>query len=137
MEISDLMKFKQLYYQWNWNILKIGHLKDGKATNLLVRALKSEKDPIVINSIIEAFGRIKNPKATMPIIEFLKKELENDDPDKTRLFVIIESLMKIGDKRALTHLGLLHKSCEADIKTITEEALECIDPMWKENLKNQ
>ena len=116
---------------------KIGHLKDGKATNLLVRALKSEKDPIVINSIIEAFGRIKNPKATMPIIEFLKKELETDDPDKTRLFVIIESLMKIGDKRALTDLGLLYESCEADIKSITEEALECIDPKWKENLKNQ
>jgi HEAT repeat protein len=116
---------------------EIGHLGEAKATNLLFRALKSEKDAVVTNSIIEAMGRIKDPKATMPIIDFLKAELEKDDPDKNRLFVIVESLMKIGDKRALTHLGLLYNSCEADIKNITEEALECIDPNWKENIKNQ
>ena len=114
---------------------EIGHLGEAKATNLLVRALKSEKDPIVINSIIEAFGRIKDPKATMPITDFLKKEIESEEPDKTRLFVIMESLIKIGDKRALTHLGLLYSSCEADLKAITEEALKCIDINWKENLK--
>ena len=115
----------------------IGHLGEAKATNLLFKALKSENDPIVTNSIIEAMGKIKDPKATMPIVDFLKEELEKNEPDKTRLFIIVESLMKIGDKRALTHLGLLHNSCEADIKTITEEALECIDPQWKDNLKNQ
>jgi len=116
---------------------EIGHLGEAKATNLLFRALKSEKDSIVINNIVEAMGRIKDPKATMPIIDFLKEELEKDEPDKTRLFIIVESLMKIGDKRALTHLGLLYDSCEADIKSITEEALTCIDPKWKQNLKNQ
>ena len=113
----------------------IGHLGEGRATNLLVRALNKEKDPIVINSIIEAMGRIRDPKATIPIIEFLKEENEKEEPNKKRLFVIIESLMKIGDKRALTHLGLLYNSCEADIKTITEKALLCIDPNWQENLK--
>lgn len=116
---------------------EIGHLGEAKATNLLFRALKSEKDPTVINNIIEAMGRIKDPKATMPIVDFLKEELEKDEPDKTRLFIIVESLMKIGDKRALTHLGLLYNSCEADIKNITEEALECINPKWKETIKNQ
>jgi len=115
---------------------EIGHLGEAKATNLLVRALKSEKDPIVINSIIEAFGRIKDPKATMPIVDFLKKEIEAEEPDKTRLFVIMESLIKIGDKRALTHLGLLYNSCEEELKSVTEEALKCIDPNWKENIKN-
>jgi len=115
---------------------EIGHLGEAKATNLLVRALKSEKDPIVINSIIEAFGRIKDPKSTMPIVDFLKKEIEAEEPDKTRLFVIMESLIKIGDKRALTHLGLLYNSCEEELKSVTEEALKCIDPNWKENIKN-
>ena len=35
---------------------QIGHFKDGRATNILVKALKSEKDQIVINRIIEAMG---------------------------------------------------------------------------------
>jgi len=116
---------------------QIGHLKEGRATNLLVRALNSEEDPIVINRIIEAMGEIKDAKATMVIVELLKRELEKheSEQDKSLLFLIVESLMKIGDKRALEHLGLLSRSCESDLKKLTEEAIECIDPNWKENLK--
>ena len=115
---------------------QIGHLKEGRATNLLVRALNSEEDPIVINRIIEAMGEIKDAKATMVIVELLKRELEKheSEQDKSFLFLIVESLMKIGDKRALEHLGILSRSCESDLKTLTEEAIECIDPNWKENL---
>jgi hypothetical protein len=73
----------------------------------------------------------------MLIIDFLKEELEKpeDHQDKTRLFIIIESLMKIGDKRALEHLGILLDSCHNDIRKLTEEAFECIDPNWKMNIK--
>ncbi len=115
---------------------QIGHFKDGRATNILVRALNSEEDPIVINRIIEAMGEIKDAKATMVIVELLKRELEKheSEQDKSLLFLIVESLMKIGDKRALEHLGLLSRSCESDLKKLTEEAIECIDPNWKENL---
>ncbi len=115
---------------------QIGHLKEGRATNLLVRALNSEKDSIVINRIIEAMGEIKDAKATMIIVDLLKKELEKNEneQDKSLLFLIVESLMKIGDKRALEHLGILSRSCESDLKTLTEEAIECIDPNWKKNL---
>ena len=115
---------------------QIGHLKEGRATNLLVRALNSEEDSIVINRIIEAMGEIKDAKATMVIVELLKRELEKHDSeqDKSLLFLIVESLMKIGDKRALEHLGLLSRSCESDLKALTEEAIKCIDPNWKENL---
>lgn len=115
---------------------QIGHLKDGRATNLLVRALNSEKDPIVINRIIEAMGEVKNAKATMVIVGILKRELEKQETeqDKSLLFLIVESLVKIGDKRALEHLGILSSSCESDLKKLTEEAIECIDPNWKENL---
>ena len=116
---------------------QIGHFKDGRATNILVRALNSEQDQIVINRIIEAMGEVKNSKATMVIVEVLKRELAKleSEQDKSLLFLIVESLMKIGDKRALEHLGLLSRSCESDLKKLTEEAIECIDPNWKENLK--
>ena len=117
---------------------KLGDMKDGRATNLLIKALKSEKEGVVINRIIEALGDIKNAKATLPIIDFLKVETQKseEEQDKTRLFLIIESLMKIGDKRALTDLGILLNSCHSDIRKLTEEAFECIDPNWKDNIKN-
>ncbi|MFX1240264.1 MAG: HEAT repeat domain-containing protein [Promethearchaeota archaeon] len=115
----------------------IGQMKEGRATNILARALKSEKDTVVINRIIEAMGEIKDPKATMLIIDFLKEQLKKpeEEQDKNRLFIIIESLMKIGDKRALEHLGILLDSCHNDIRKLTEEAFECIDPNWKMNVK--
>ena len=117
---------------------QLGALKDGRATNLLIKALKSEIDGIVVNRIIEALGDIKNAKATIPITEFLKVETQKpeEEQDKTRIFLIIESLMKIGDKRALSHLGILLNSCHSDIQKLTEEAFECIDPNWKDNIKN-
>ena len=116
----------------------LGHLKEGRAINLLARALKSENDDVVINRIIEAMGEIRDPKATMLIIDFLKEELKKPEgnQDKTRLFIIIESLMKIGDKRALEHLGILLDSCHSDVRKLTEEAFECIDPEWKLNIKS-
>jgi HEAT repeat protein len=116
---------------------QLGSIKDGRATNLLVKALNSEKDDIVINRIIEAMGDIKDPKATLSIIDLLKVEVQKpeEEQDKSRIFLIIESLMKIGDKRALTHLGILLNSCYSDIRKLTEEAFECIDPNWKDNIK--
>jgi len=116
----------------------LGHLKEGRAINMLARALKSEKDAVVINRIIEAMGEIGDPKATMLIIDFLQQELKKPEgnQDKTRLFIIIESLMKIGDKRSLEHLGILLNSCHSDIRELTEEAFECIDPDWKLNIKS-
>ena len=114
----------------------LGQLKEGRAVNLLIKALNKEQDSVVINRIIEALGEIKHPKATQPILDVLTKELEKpeDSQDKAMLFIIIESLMEIGDKRALQHLGLLLDSCDADIRKRTAEAFECIDPEWKMNL---
>ncbi|GAH72466.1 unnamed protein product, partial [marine sediment metagenome] len=96
---------KNLFNSFGWKerafaAQNLGQLKEGRATNILARALKSEKDDVVINRIIEAMGEIKDPKATMLIVNFLKQELEKpeEDQNKTRLFIIIESLMKIGDK---------------------------------------
>ena len=82
-------------------------------------------------------GEIQDVRATKLIVNVLKKELElpEDQQDKQRIFLIIESLMKIGDKRALEHLGILLDSCDNDIRNLTMEAFECIDPEWKINIK--
>ena len=141
--IEKYNKFiKELLHGERWEIRaeaarNIGLIADGRATNILIKALEREdEDYTVINRIIEAMGRIKDVKATKFIINFLKTELEKEILDKKRLFIIIESLMKIGDKRALTHLGILHGSCEEDdIRSLTEEALNCIDPNWMANIK--
>jgi len=134
---------KTLFDSSNWKerafaAQNLGLLKEARATNMLTRALKSEKDDAVINKIIEAMGESGDSKATMIIVEHLKKELEKSEEhqDKRRLFIIIESLMKIGDKRALEHLGILLDSCHSDIRKLTEEAFECIDPKWKLNIKS-
>jgi len=115
----------------------LGYLKDKRATNSLAKVLKAEKDPIVINRIIEAMGEIQDVRATKLIVDVLKKELElpEHQQDKQRIFLIIESLMKIGDKRALEHLGILLESCDNEIRNLTIEAFECIDPEWKINIK--
>ena len=112
----------------------LGNLKDSRATNVLVKALKSERDPGVINRIIEALGKIRDAKATIPILDILREEMKKEAPNKSFLFIIIESLLKIGDKRALTDLGILKNSCDADIKKLSEEALNCLDPNWQGNI---
>jgi len=114
----------------------LGYLRDARAINSLAKAINSEKDQVVINRIIEAMGEIKNPKATMLIVNILKEELKlpEENQDKQRLFLIIESLMKIGDKRALEHLGILLNSCHEDIRNLSAEAFECIDLNWRKNV---
>jgi len=131
---------KKLFNEEKWEerakaARNLGYISDGRAVNLLIKALNSEKDDLVINRIIEALGRIGHPKATMSIIGILKEELKRDFSDKTRLFYIIESLMKIGDKRVLNELGILLDSCDTDIRNLILEAFECIDPNWQENIK--
>ena len=134
---------RQLYDSEEWELRataarEIGHMGLGRAVNILIKVLEKEKDAAVVNSLIEALGRIANGKATQSILRFLQLELDNpdDQQDKERLFIIIEALMKIGDKRALEQLGILQASCmDEELKGLTEKALSCVDPNWKENIK--
>ncbi len=133
---------KQLFHDKDWQkrseaARKLGMLKDGRATNMMCRALRTEKDHTVINKIIEALGRIRDARATIRIIEKFKEELEKDEIDKFRIIYIIESLTKIKDRRALSYLGPLLDSSDDDIKNLTINAFEIIEPKWKEIIERE
>jgi len=133
---------KQLFHENDWQkraeaARQLGLLKDGRATNLMCRALRSEKDHMVVNKIIEAMGRIGDGRATLRIIEKLKEEQEKNEIDKFRILYIIESLMKIKDKRALSYLGPLLDSSDEDIKDLTLKAFDVIEPDWKEIIERE
>ena len=116
---------------------QLGFLKDGRAVNLLCRALKSEKDSFVSNRIIEAMGRIGDGRSTLIILEKLKEELKNADPDKMKLVFIIESLMRIKDKRALPYIGFFLNSEDAELKSLSEKAFDAIEPNWREIVEKE
>ena len=133
---------KQLFHDTDWQkradaARQLGLLKDGRATNLMCRALRTEKDHIVLNKIIEALGRIGDGRATLRIIEKLEEEQEKDKIDKFRVIYIIESLMNLKDKRALSYLGPLLDSSDNDIKNLTLKAFDVIEPNWKKIIENE
>lgn len=129
----------QLFQQENWQqrseaARELGVLKDARATNLLCRALKNEKDPSVINRIIEAMGKIGDPKATTTIIDKLKEELNKFEGDKYRIIYILESLTGIRDKRALSYIGPFLNSPDDQLKDLSTKAFDAIEPKWREIL---
>ena len=133
---------KQLFHEDQWQkraeaARQLGLLRDGRATNLLCRALRLEKDHTVVNKIIEALGRIKDGRATLRIIEHLKNEREKDNPDKYRIIYIIESLTKIKDKRSLPYLAPLLDSSDDEIKNLTLNAFDIIAPNWEEIIERE
>jgi HEAT repeat protein len=132
---------KELFHGKGWRAradaaLKLGLLGDGRAVNLLCRALQSEKDHAVINNIIEALGRISDPKATLNLINVIKEEIDNFKSnrlkfDKLRVIIVIESLMKINDKRALPFIGFFLDSPMEELKNLSQEAFDKIEPEWR------
>ncbi|MBY9002461.1 MAG: HEAT repeat domain-containing protein [Candidatus Lokiarchaeota archaeon] len=128
---------KQLFHAKEWEsrveaAKQLGFLRDGRAVNLLCRALKSERDNSVIIRIIEALGRIGNGKATLRIIEKLNNETTKNEFDRRTVLFIIESLMRIKDKRALPHLSKFLTSNFEEIRQLTEKAFNEIEPRWNE-----
>ena len=140
---ADFNSFiKQLFHETNWQkraeaARQLGLLKDGRATNLLCRALKSEKDHMVINRIIEALGRIGDGRATLRILEKLKEEQDKIELDKYRTIYILESLTRIKDKRALVYIGPLLNFPDDDIQELTRKAFNMIEPNWRQIFKRE
>ncbi|MHA2008339.1 MAG: HEAT repeat domain-containing protein [Promethearchaeota archaeon] len=133
---------KQIFHDKDWQkraeaARGLGIMKDGRSVNLLCRALRSEKDHLVINRIIEALGRIGDGRATLRIIEKLREELNESEIDKYRIIYIIESLKNIKDKRALEYLGLFLNSSDEELKILTQDAFDVIEPDWREIIKKE
>ena len=131
---------KDLFHNEDWQkraeaSRELGIMREGRAVNLLCRVLRSEKDHLVINRVIEALGRIGDGRATLRIIEKLREELNKPKIDKHRIIYIIESLKKIKDKRALEYIGVFLKSDDKEIKTLAREAFDTIEPNWREIIK--
>ena len=133
---------KQLFHDKNWEkraeaARQLGFLKDGRSVNLLCSALKSEKDHTVCNRIIEAMGRIADGRATLPIIEKLKEEMDQQEADKMSIIYIIESLTRIKDKRALVYIGNFLSSPDEDLRKLSEKAFDLIEPKWRKILEEE
>ena len=132
---------KQLFHGKGWKnradaALELGLLKDARAVNLLCRALQSERDPGVLNNIIEALGRIEDPKATLRILEKLNEEIDHYKNnklqfDKLKVIIIIESLKKIKDRRALPVISFFLNSSIEELKVLSEQAFDAIEPDWR------
>ncbi len=118
---------------------QLGFLQDGRAVNLLCRALKIEDDPIVINRIIEALGRIEDGRATLGIIEKLEEEIEKPEIelDKLRVIFIIESLTRIKDKRALESISFFLNSSDDKLLKLAEIAFDNIKPNWRQIIEKE
>ncbi len=113
---------------------QLGFLQDGRAVNLLCRALKTEDDPIVLNRIIEALGRIEDGRATLRIIEKLEEEIKKPqiELDKLRVIFIIESLTRIKDKRALESISYFLNPSDDKLLKLAEKAFDKIKPDWRQ-----
>lgn len=114
---------------------KLGLLKDPRASNLLWRAINSEKEYMVVNRIIEAMGRIGDAKVTLSIINILREELKRQEIDKFRIICILESLTRLKDKRALPYIGSFLNSIDVELRELAEGSFDVIEPNWREIIK--
>ena len=139
-QFNEIMN--QLFQKESWHnraeaAKQLGLMKDGRAVNLLCKALKFENNETVQNKIIEALGKIGNAKATMVIVDKLKEEINKKFIDKFRLTYIIESLINIKDKRSLAYIGPLLSSKDEDLKKLAENAFDILEPNWREIIEKQ
>jgi len=116
---------------------QMGFLRDARSVNLLCRALKIETNPVVVNRIIEALGRIGDGRATLGILEKFEIEMKKSekDSDKLRIIFIIESLTRIKDKRALEFISHYLDSPDDKLFKLAQNAFDIIQPNWREVVK--
>lgn len=127
----------QLFHDEDWQkraeaARQLGLKRDGRAVNLLCRALRKEDERIVQNRIIEALGRIGDGRATIRIIEKMEENINQGNLDKYRFIYIIESLTRIKDKRALSYIGRFLRSTDEEVRKLAENAFNIIEPNWRE-----
>ncbi len=133
---------KKLFHDENWQqraeaARELGIMQEGRVVNLLCRALRSEKDYLVVNKIIEALGKIGDGRATLRIVEKLIEELDKPETDKFRVISILEALKEIKDKRALVYIGLFLESSDETLKNLAEDIFDAIEPDWRNIVKKE
>ncbi|MHA1296099.1 MAG: HEAT repeat domain-containing protein [Promethearchaeota archaeon] len=133
---------RDLFHGKEWNTRakaakQLGFLKDNRSINLMCRAIKSEKNEIVILNIIEAMGRIRDGRATLDILNKLKDEIEKEKINKKMVLIIIEALARIKDKRALPYLSHFLDNEDYLVKKATEMAFDSIEPRWREIIEKE
>ncbi len=113
---------------------QVGFLRDARSVNLLCHALKIETNPVVVNRIIEALGRIGDGRATLGILEKFEIEMKKpeNNSDKLRIIFIIESLTRIKDKRALEFISHYLDSPDDELFKLAQNAFDTIQPNWRE-----
>ena len=118
---------------------QLGFLQDRRSVNMLCRALKTEQDPIVINRIIEALGRIEDGRATLRILEKLEEEIKKPEIEinKLRVIFIIESLTRINDRRALESISYFLNSLDEKLLQLAEKAFDVIKPNWRQIIEKE
>ena len=116
---------------------QLGFLRDTRSVNLLCRALETEINPTVVNRIIEALGRIGDGRATFSVLEKFKVEIKKseNESDKLRIIFIIESLIRIKDKRALEFISNYLNSPDDNLLQLAQNAFDIIEPTWRDILK--
>jgi len=132
----------QLFHGEEWQerseaARELGIMKEGRAVNLLCRALRTEQDKVVQDRIIGALGKIGDARATLRIIEKIKEMTDQDNIDRFRLINIIESLINIKDKRALVYIGPFLNIPDEDVRKVAENAFDIIEPNWREIIKKE
>ncbi|MFW9896651.1 MAG: HEAT repeat domain-containing protein [Candidatus Thorarchaeota archaeon] len=132
----------QLFHDEDWQqraeaARELGIMREGRAVNLLCRALRAEKEYLVINRIIEALGKIRDGRATLRIIEKLTEELDKPDLNKFRIIYILEALKRIKDKRALEYVGFFLDATNDTLRDLAKEVFDEIEPDWQNIIKRE
>ena len=65
------------------------------------------------------------------------EEIDSDNIDKFRVINIIESLISIKDKRALVYIGPFLNTSEEEVRKVTENAFDIIEPNWRQIIKKE
>ncbi|TXT62986.1 MAG: putative lyase [Promethearchaeota archaeon] len=116
----------------NWKIrrscIRLLTKKGGEETLKLLLEFTDDEDFYIRNWVLQAIGRLKDLENIEPIIALLEAE------DERIKLSAIESLGKIGDKRALSSLIGQMGETNWEIRKAVENALDKIDPSWMDVL---
>src|SRR4030067_3409214 len=97
----------------------IGNLHDTQSVDLLLRCLQNDKDNVVRKEAIIALGSYKERRVVDSLIGIVKSSYE----EKEIRLEALESLVRIGDERAVIHIEGIARNNLDEFRRETEHAL--------------